>query len=72
MDLALNNLEWLICLKTKPNQTDKIPNIFSLMVKYFGFIKYSLNKLGEIILVNGIFPSHGKENLWNSLTKVNN
>ena len=21
-DLALNNLEWLICHKTKPNQTD--------------------------------------------------
>ena len=21
MDLALNNLQWLICLKTKPNET---------------------------------------------------
>ena len=23
MDLVLNNLQWLICLKTKPNQTKK-------------------------------------------------
>ena len=24
MDLALNNLQWLICHKTKPNQTKSI------------------------------------------------
>ena len=26
MDLALNNLQWLICHKTKPNPTDKVVN----------------------------------------------
>ena len=23
-DLVLNNLQWLICLKTKPNQTNRV------------------------------------------------
>ena len=28
MDLALNNLQWLICHKTKPNQIDLFKNNF--------------------------------------------
>ena len=32
MDLALNNQQWLICLKTKPNQT-KPNHMFNMYVK---------------------------------------
>ena len=31
MDLALNNLQWLICHKTKPNQTYVQPNDWHLI-----------------------------------------
>ena len=30
MDLALNNLQWLICHKTKPNKTIDITSQFTL------------------------------------------
>ena len=32
MDLALNNLQWLICLKTKPNKTETKPTIIWFQV----------------------------------------
>ena len=32
MDLALNNLKWLICLKTKPNQTKYLSIYLSIYV----------------------------------------
>ena len=32
MDLALNNLQWLICHKTKPNQTK--PKIYTFPFVY--------------------------------------
>ena len=28
MDLALNNLQWLICHKIKPNETDKQASLY--------------------------------------------
>ena len=30
MDLALNNIQWLICHQTKPNQTKMLPTNYSL------------------------------------------
>ena len=32
VDLALNNLQWLICLKTQPNQIIYIPYICIIMI----------------------------------------
>ena len=34
MDLALNNLQWLICYNTKPNQTKPI-NVIRNKILYF-------------------------------------
>ena len=46
-DLALNNLQWMICHKTKPNQT---------VIKYFFHFRYiikaSLLEKKDISVVN--------------------
>ena len=34
MDLALNNLQWLICHKTKPNLTRTVPRRGKWLVTY--------------------------------------
>ena len=39
VDLALNNLSWLMCHKTKPNQTKQITNSFPDF-----HLKFSSNK----------------------------
>ena len=51
MDLALNNLQWLICHKTKPNQT----NIYINMV----FEEFSEVTICVVVIVvgNGIRDS---------------
>ena len=39
MDLALNNLQWLICLKIQPNQTIYDPNTDSFQyLQYHNFL----------------------------------
>ena len=57
MDLALGNLQWLICRKNKPNQTkpnqtcvfyfavNKTHIVFYLITEYYDCLKYALNKL---------------------------
>ena len=35
MDLALNNLQWLICYKTQPNQGQTKPNFLNLHEKCY-------------------------------------
>ena len=35
-DLALNNLQWLICYKTKPKQTETKPNQTKLCLMFLG------------------------------------
>ena len=41
MDLALNNLQWLICHKTKPNQYEYVAVHFLCKKKKNHFILYS-------------------------------
>ena len=49
-DLALNNLQWLICHKTKPNHTERNPQIFLEFEKLPIFGRYS--KLKEDLPTN--------------------
>ena len=36
LDLALNNLQWLICHKTKPNEINTVGKLHKLLI-YFSF-----------------------------------
>ena len=42
MDVALNNLQRLICHKTKPNQTKPIKNIFIILLLFIIMLEQSL------------------------------
>ena len=46
-DLGLNNQQWLICLKTKPNQTKIILSVCQLTAQFKGistFMGYLMSK----------------------------
>ena len=51
LDLALNNLQWLICHKTRPNQTK--PNLivqwFTSLTEVLGL--HMLRLMGEFIII---------------------
>ena len=44
MDLALNNLQWLICYKTKPNQSLSLSLSLSLYIYIYIYILYAIIK----------------------------
>ena len=56
-DLALNNLKWLMCLKTKPNQTKQ----YIKFNKYFCKSKIELNNQSDP-------PSHIRDLIPNPST----
>ena len=48
IDLALNNLQWLMCHKTKPNQTTS-KHINILIILFINFVCYFKSVDDEII-----------------------
>ena len=60
MVMALNNLKWLMCLKTKPNQT-KLIELFDIeLFDHLTVWKQMTDVLIELLVIHG--------NTWNHLT----
>ena len=46
-DLALNNLQWLICPQTRPDQTKKLSVINTISIPFFLFPLYQILSISQ-------------------------